>query len=420
MSATSATIPSSSRAIQSLVAMGALIAAAASIYILQTRRQRRSSDDDADARGSTRSSASAIDDETNYYRHLGVTEENLPTHIQREIYKERKRKAKVELISMKTPMYDNVYMLDTNRERMCTISMKKAKWYIRKGIAEWSTFKDDDGGCDGMDNNNTAEEGGEEEVKCIRLLFQHNKPNADRSSDEVLYLQSAKQNVCVACGSDGHHIRHYIVPYSYRTLLPEEYKNHMSHDIVILCPDCHLACERPTKRRMKDMEYELRMKLVEEDGAAAEMSPVIEDPHLHHIRGCAIALVKWKDNMPSEKIAGYEKEVREYLASLCNNNKEDERISLLEAKEELTKAQLQKACSVNYRVKNPNFIPGSEVVVRSLNDDGKKIEEFIIDWRKYFLATVNPQHMPTGWRVDNPVLCGSRNGDDAKDGLKSW
>ena len=102
------------------------------------------------------------DDSDAFYNQLGISEENLPDHIRREIHKQRQRKAKVSMISMKTPMYDNIYMLDQDREAICTISMKKAKWYIRKNIAEWSSPKD---------GSDLAKE---KDIKCIRLLFEHN------------------------------------------------------------------------------------------------------------------------------------------------------------------------------------------------------------------------------------------------------
>ncbi|KAL7529665.1 hypothetical protein ACHAXR_003085 [Thalassiosira sp. AJA248-18] len=413
-------ISNNSRAAQSsmIVAIGALVAAATSIYIIHCRRRKWSEEEKGEEKLQSDKDTSIIspanDERSIFHKQLGISEENLPSHIQREIHKERQRKAKVELISMKTPMYDNVFMLDQNREPMCTISMKKARWYIKKGIAEWSSFED--GEQQGSSVGTFHSDNNKQEGKCIRLLFEHNGTSGgdDKESSETLYLRSAKQNICVACGDDGHHIRHYIVPYSYRALLPHEYKSHMSHDIVIMCPDCHVDCERVTKRRMKQMENETRMQM---GGDAYNTSPMIEDPHLHHIRGCAIALVKWKESMPTEKVERYEKDVREYLAS-CLSNDEEERDAILNGNEELTKSQLQKACSVNYRARNPNFIPGSEVVVRSLKG-AKDIEEFIIEWRQHFLSTVNPQHMPKGWSVDNPVVCG-RDKDDHEDGLKTW
>ena len=390
--------------LQSILAVGTLVAAGtASIYILHTRLKRKKYKSESD------------DDANNAkHHHLGISEENLPTHIQREIYKVKQRKKKAAMISMKSPMYDNIYMLDEHREVLCTISMKKAKWYIKKGIAEWSSMKKNNNSM----NDNTN--GGE--MKCIRLLFQHNRTNQKDSSEE-LYLCSPKQNKCVACGDDGYHIRHYIVPYSYRTLLPKEYKSHMSHDIVILCPDCHVDCERESKHRMKQMENTLRMQL----GPEYNVPVMIEDSYLGNVRSCAIALAKWKNKMPNEKVERYEVVVREYLSSLCVT--EEEKNAILNGKNELPKSQLQKACSVNYRVKNPNFVPGSDIVVQSLKGDSKAIEQFIVEWRQHFVDTVHPQHMPTGWRVDNPVAVTRRGGldvlsDDSRkdrnEGAKSW
>ena len=404
-------------------------AAAASLYVFHSSRQRKKRSTRTLHCGKSREGVTDEDNDDhesggNYCsKRLGIREEDLPTHIQREIYKERQRKAKMEMISLKTPMYDNVYMLDEDREPMCTISMKKARWYIKKGIGEWSSFKDDRYaagiGNTSADTNNLDEKLGEEQdVKCIRLLFEHNGSSNDSSgskegtSSEALYLRTAKRNACVACGRDGYIIRHYIVPYAYRSLLPPEYKSHMSHDIVILCPDCHLDCERHSKRRMKRIESELRKKGIMSEGAGDigrnDIDPVVEDPYLGHVRSCAVALVKWKETMPEDQVERYEKVVRDYLVSVCKNDAEKATLLNWNGVAKLTKTQLEKACSVNYRVKNPNYVSGSDIVVRSLKGDVRLISQFIVDWRKHFIDTVNPRHMPTGWRVDNPVVCGSQ------------
>ncbi|KAL7460480.1 hypothetical protein ACHAXS_002801 [Conticribra weissflogii] len=361
---------------------------------------------------------------------IEISEVNLPPHIRREIEKERRFEAKKELISMKSPMYDNVFMLDNDREPMCTISLKKARWYVRKGIAEWSSFQD-------HGNRNTRDE--LEEAKCIRLLFEPSGGNYQNTgTPENLYLKSAKQNVCVACGSTDHHMRHYIVPYAYRTLLPDQYKTHMSHDIVILCPECHVSCEKLSKAKMKSMEDALRDDLSKEVGNVAFCPPVIDDADLHHVRSCAIALARWRDTMPEDKIEAHEKVVRGYLAGIvkvrCSGKTEVHDKIIIEGEAEahkkkildksvpLTKEQLQKACSVNYRVKNPQYISGSELVVQSLNGDAKKIEKFVVDWRKHFIDTVNPKFMPVGWCIDNPVVCGRQDGENGGDvnDVKRW
>lgn len=216
------------------------------------------------------------------------------------------------------------------------------------------------------------------------------------------------------------------MPYSYRTMLPDQYKAHMSHDIVILCPECHVRCEKATKTRMKGVEgglrEEFRRDASGENKEDVFCSPVIDDMELNHVRSCAIALVKWRDNMPLDKIESHETVVRDYLASTATEKENDTKSILLNTKIPLSKQQLQKACSVNYRVKNPNYVSGSELVMRFLDDDEKKIEEFIVDWRRHFVETVQPRFMPVGWSVDNPVVCGrtEKSGGDKDDSIKRW
>eukprot|EP00580_Thalassiosira_gravida_P002046 CAMPEP_0201603782 /NCGR_PEP_ID=MMETSP0492-20130828/4124_1 /ASSEMBLY_ACC=CAM_ASM_000837 /TAXON_ID=420259 /ORGANISM="Thalassiosira gravida, Strain GMp14c1" /LENGTH=471 /DNA_ID=CAMNT_0048067645 /DNA_START=52 /DNA_END=1467 /DNA_ORIENTATION=+ len=451
-------LPSSARTTQSIVAIVTLIAtAAASIYIIhKTHQKKRPSSNNDDDNDDNDGNDNDDDDDytrhqndkhnsfepnsiepTDFYEKLGISEANLPMHVQREIYKERRRQEKVESISRKTPMYDNILMHDVDGNPMCCVSMKKAKWYVKKGIAEWSLLEDMEGrdvvvsSNEGDNNNNnngevndaTGDAAGDvgdaagdnsTNATCIRLLFEHNRAEPEsyeETSDTnfARYLRTAKRNVCVRCGDDGHHMRHYILPYTYRTLLPEEYKKHMSHDVVILCPDCHVTCERASKGRMKALEDQIRM--VSHGADSMGVPPMIDDPHLGHVKSCAIALVKWRDNIPAEKLERYEREVREYLASVCDNEEEKESILNGTATDEegrpqpLTKAQLQTACSVRYRVKNPEFVPGPVIVVDSLKGEEDNIDAFIIDWRKHFIDTANPQHMPTGWTVDNPVIC---------------
>jgi hypothetical protein len=136
---------------------------------------------------------------------IAVQDSHLPQHLRRAVWKEQKRKASVRFLAMKTPMYDNIEMYDPDGDLLCTIAQKKANWYVKKDLGTWNKTK-------------TA----------IHLRF---KP---KGKSENVYNQSQKRNVCVSCGDDKHHMRHYVVPYCYRTLLPEKYKTHMPHDIVIM------------------------------------------------------------------------------------------------------------------------------------------------------------------------------------------
>mmetsp|Transcript_5432 Transcript_5432/g.12825 ORF Transcript_5432/g.12825 Transcript_5432/m.12825 type:complete len:372 (+) Transcript_5432:85-1200(+) len=284
---------------------------------------------------------------------------NLPQHLQRAVWKEQKRKESVRFLAMKKPMYDNIEMYDPDGDLLCTIAQKKANWYVKKDLGTWNKTK-------------TA----------IHLRF---KP---KGKSENVYNQSQKQNICVSCGDDKHHMRHYVVPYCYRTLLPEKYKTHMAHDIVILCPDCSLTSNQATQRRQKELESKLR-----KDPSTAKK--VIPSKELYHIRSCALAIMNHGDKLPPAKLEEYQTVIRKHHK--------------LDKQEQLSKEILQETIDMEFTIPNENFIPGAQLVVDALNEDDDKIADFIRDWRYHFLETMHSRYLPIGWDVDSPVHCDRPN-----------
>jgi hypothetical protein len=291
-----------------------------------------------------------------------VSLEDLPQHLQRELYKDQRRREMIPHLAMKSPMYDNIIMSDPQGQALSTVSTKKARWYVNKELAKWTSSS------------------------TIQLLFE---PKA-RSASE--YTTSAKSNGCVACGAEDHVMRHYVVPYAYRCLLPQKYKSHQSHDIVILCPKCHLYCERSYQDRMKDVEEEVRT-----DPSTAVVNTV--DNGLHNIRSAALALLNWKDKIPQAKVEAYDALVREHLGLVDTGMNQDGNDIV-----PLSCEQLQQAIDVEYRKPNPEYIPGAVLVVQTL-DDHEAIDAFIKEWRSFFLEMLQPRHLPRGWRLDAPVAC---------------
>jgi hypothetical protein len=368
------------------------------------------------------------------------------THLARAKMKDERRQAKLIHLAMKSPMYDNVLMLDPQGEVLCTISKKKARWYINKGLADWVV------GCGPEDNSQVQSlengGGGKDDDKIhhetkgelkpdkkylqIQILFE--PKNRSNRGEEGLYVRTAKQNKCVVCGSQDHHMRHYVVPYAYRTLLPKQYKTHLSHDIVILCPKCHLHCEQHRQRRMTDMEDACRTaylranNLINKVGGGIEKDddknyhhPFQTDHDLYHVRSCALALLNSRDQLPESKLLDYESIIRNHFLSrdpqaipvqqhdvdaaaapTGENNHNSASISLFE----LTPSLLQRAIDVDYKIPNEHYIPGAEIVVGGLVDE-ELIADFIRDWRRHFLSVAQPRHLPTGWSVNSSFICGA-------------
>jgi cobalt/nickel-transporting P-type ATPase D len=81
-----------------------------------------------------------------------------------------------------------------------------------------------------------------EQPPAIKLRFPHKTTDQDQGVD-AYYLQS-KENRCVACGQTKHYLRYRVVPACYRRSFPVHMKSHRSHDIVLLCVDCHHVAQR--------------------------------------------------------------------------------------------------------------------------------------------------------------------------------
>ena len=47
----------------------------------------------------------------------------------------------------------------------------------------------------------------------------------------------------MVCGETESYIRKNVVPHEYRKFFPSVMKDHMCHDILLLCRDCHLRSD---------------------------------------------------------------------------------------------------------------------------------------------------------------------------------
>lgn len=106
--------------------------------------------------------------------------------------------------------YDNFEIYHPVTEKlMCFCSKKRARWYLRNGLA-----------------NKIGE-------KQIKLTF---IPNGHGEPEELLIKRN---NVCVVSGSTEKLTKHHVVPTQYRQHFPKRFKDKNSFDLVLLNRDKH-------------------------------------------------------------------------------------------------------------------------------------------------------------------------------------
>jgi exonuclease 3'-5' domain-containing protein 2 len=208
----------------------------------------------------------------------------------------------------------------------------------------------------------------------IRLTFEP----AGRGHEGDSYYMANKENRCVVCGREDNINKHHVVPRLYRKQMPERYKDRTSHDVVILCVDCHTRYETEANKRKrqiaKDLGYEYAVRKLE------DLSP--EKVRESKARKAAAALMLHRDTIPQERISALEGTIREHLQS------------------DLIELEDIEALYYDISFKLPNYM-GDEMAKFVLAR--VKLQEFGLGWRKHFIDVMKPKYLPAGWDVERPL-----------------
>jgi hypothetical protein len=246
------------------------------------------------------------------------------------------------------PLYGNCLILAPDGQPLCRTNEKKLKWYLDRKLAT-------------IEKNQSS--------LTIRLLFEP----AGRKGANHPYLIAEKKNRCVACGSEHEITRHHVVPYGFRKFFPLELKEHMLHDILPLCVECHEAYEHSASTLKKELSVKYNMPLTGK-GCYTNKS-------LYSIRGAGKALKYAWDKIPASRREVLLNKLRSYY------NKQD-----------ITLEDIEKASKVEAQTQTPEYIPFAKYVVDNCN-----IQEFVVMWRKHFIETLKPQYLPDFWDINHPV-----------------
>ncbi|KAK6637731.1 hypothetical protein RUM44_008153 [Polyplax serrata] len=260
-------------------------------------------------------------------------------------------------ITRKTPLYHNCYMHAPDGELLCSCDKRKAWWYLERGLAEIIPG----------------------EPFSIKLKFEPqqraNEGNGGR------YYQQLKQNCCVVCGSQESYLKHNIVPREYRKHFPTHVKDHQSHDVVLMCLQCHLKATQHAK--------ELKQKLAQQCDAPLSTSKYKHSKERKKIKNYANALLTLGNQIPLDRRIFLETEIKKFFNAKC-----------------ITTLLLEKASKLTTEIADLNYKShGAQVVKFYTNKLGLRNLEVL--WRSWFIDKMKPQFLPALWSIthNHTMLC---------------
>ena len=253
------------------------------------------------------------------------------------------------------PLYDNSRLEAPDGELLCVCDSKKALWYVSKNLGKV------------IENSPTL---------TVRLNFEPAGRPKGQAGD---YYLAAKNNFCVVCGVDKCCLRKYIVPHEYRKLFPEVMRDHQSHDVLLMCLNCHQASNR--------LDHQMRSKLATISGSPLDeiISKTKEDFDLKAIRSAGRALLKdfERNKIPMERKSELIRILKEHFE-----------------KDELGFEIIEAAANIDTCIQNEDYVSHAQSVVTYFaeNEGILKLEKL---WRQHFLDSMKPQFLPPNWSIDH-------------------
>ncbi|XP_024520048.1 protein RRP6-like 3 [Selaginella moellendorffii] len=326
---------------------------------------------------------------------------------------ELKRTQFVKKFSCKGLVYENCRIYAGDGRLLCYCDRRKLEWYLQRGLAERLN----------------------EEPPAIRLCFEPKGRPEDENNE--FYIQS-KSNQCVGCGESSHYLRYRIIPSCYRQHFPEYLKSHRSHDIVLLCVDCHEKAHRAAEKYKHVIALEsgiplFARKIIAAEDVEGSGYSVIESetgvPPLQ-LRNAAMALLCHGPDMPESRRAELEMVISGYFGGRQIDEADMKAAALVgidpRGKKRLTRKidkllRKKQAHNSNAAVESPvvengepgknpkkthkisllgHGLHGKKVVEKIWEGQGEDgIRDFIQRWRMVFVDAVHPGYLPTGWEV---------------------
>jgi len=250
--------------------------------------------------------------------------------------------------TLANPPYGNCKVLDLAGKLMFRCGPDKVQWYLDRDLARVISTDD---------------------PFTIQLTFVTNGPG--HVGDD--YFLQDKANVCVVCASTDMLTMHHVVPRCYRRHFPEQLKSHSSHDVVVLCIDCHEDYEHHA--------FKLKQEIAKEYGVPVSGKGVCVDECLRLVRSAGGTLSRYRPQLPAKR----EQELLDVLRDYYG-------------RDAITDEDIEEAAAIDHRV-TEDFVHHGKYVVANTPD----LEAFVKRWRKHFIVTMKPQHLPDGWDLERTI-----------------
>lgn len=245
-------------------------------------------------------------------------------------------------------IYGNWKILAPDGELLFVEKKRRADWYLDRNLADIV------GKC------------------TIKLKFE---PKSRRNVDDLFSL-TEKENKCVCCGTEDLSVltKHHIVPSEYRKFFPLKIKSRNSHDIVVICRDCHNKYEEIYASAKRQQISEM-------------FNIPLNDNKPHNIIKCvgdAKIIMKYGEYLPLTR----------YIMLI-------DRFALLSGIKTPVMNDL-----IDYVEKWEGWKPPShaELVMKQVNSNDDTLFEFVKMWRKDFIDNMDPKFMPKYWSIDRDLL----------------
>ena len=246
--------------------------------------------------------------------------------------------------SLPSNFYNNIKMTAPDGSVMCFLNKKRANWYLNRDLAEIVS----------------------QNPLTIRLKF---TPAGNGKCKDPYYL-TAVENRCVVCGAKDELTKHHVIPYCYRQFFPKEYKDHSSHDVNLLCRDCHNTYEEIADKKKAEIAKFYNSPL--------KVKAVRLDRRRLRIKKAAVAYATSK-NLPKERKEELLNILREFFK-----------------REVISKADIDKAKDIDVFFRGYKGINHGEDVVKKLAD----INKFVVEWRVHFVENMRPKYLPQFWDIN--------------------